>query len=47
MPPPAFQFIVVVLETDAILICWHYGPGDENIEYCDCSNSNGVDGEYG
>lgn len=25
--------------------CWHYDPGDENIEYCDCSNSNGVDGE--
>ncbi len=25
--------------------CWHYDPGDENIEYCDCDNSNGVDGE--
>ncbi len=25
--------------------CWHYDPGDSNIEYCDCSNSNGVDGE--
>jgi hypothetical protein len=25
--------------------CWHYDPGDENVEYCDCDNSNGVDGE--
>ncbi len=27
--------------------CWHYDPGSENIEYCDCTNSNGVDGECG
>jgi hypothetical protein len=27
--------------------CWHYDPGEENIEYCDCDNSNGVDGECG
>jgi hypothetical protein len=20
--------------------CWHYDPGDTNVEYCDCSNSN-------
>jgi hypothetical protein len=25
--------------------CWHYDPGEENIEYCDCSNSNGRSGE--
>ncbi len=25
--------------------CWHYDPGEENIEHCDCSNSNGLDGE--
>lgn len=27
--------------------CWHYDPGDENTEYCDCSNSNGLQGECG
>ncbi len=27
--------------------CWHYDPGEENIEHCDCHNSNGVDGECG
>lgn len=27
------------------LACWHYDPGDENIEYCDCTNSNGTAGE--
>ncbi len=25
--------------------CWHYDPGKENIEYCDCDNSNGRRGE--
>ncbi len=25
--------------------CWHYDPGSENIEYCDCENSNGRHGE--
>ena len=25
--------------------CWHYDPGSENVQYCDCGNSNGVDGE--
>ena len=25
--------------------CWHYDPGEENIEHCDCSNSNGRSGE--
>lgn len=25
--------------------CWHYDPGDTNIQYCDCDNSNGRDGE--
>ena len=25
--------------------CWHYNPGNENIEYCDCSNSNGKNNE--
>jgi hypothetical protein len=27
------------------LACWHYDPGLENIEYCDCDNSNGRRGE--
>ncbi|MFH1468128.1 MAG: hypothetical protein ABIO70_27325 [Pseudomonadota bacterium] len=27
--------------------CWHYDPGDENVEYCDCTNSNGRHGECG
>ena len=27
--------------------CWHYDPRSENIEYCDCANSNGRDGECG
>mgnify|MGYP001571652291 CR=1 FL=1 len=25
--------------------CWHYDPGNENVEYCDCTNSNGRRGE--
>lgn len=25
--------------------CWHYDPGSTNIEWCDCSNSNGLNGE--
>jgi hypothetical protein len=27
--------------------CWHYDPGEENVEYCDCDNSNGRAGECG
>ena len=25
--------------------CWHYDPGDTNVQYCDCDNSNGRHGE--
>ncbi len=27
--------------------CWHYDPGTANVQYCDCDNSNGRDGECG
>jgi len=25
--------------------CWHYDPGNTNVEFCSCSNSNGRHGE--